>query len=144
MTTKASSCGCMVPTLSSSEKLNSIRISTLALFSSELESSTGGRATYITLEGWEPVISGAAKMILIVPKEGHEEAFPWAPNPAWSPCPLGRYKNRFYLPSLTSCSKWFYKILQSSVACSCSWWYWQWKLWLRLIGFAPILFGHLK
>ena len=123
VTTKASSCGYMVPTLSSSTKLNAGRISTLALFNSELESSVGSQATDITLEGWELVLPRAAKMTLIVPKGGLEEAFPWTLDPAWSPCPLGRYKNCFNLPSLTSCSRWFHKVLQSSVVCPHFWWY---------------------
>ena len=66
----------MVPTLSSSEKLNAGRTSTLALFGSGLESSIGGWATDITLEGHEPVLLEAAKMTLIVPKGGLEKAFP--------------------------------------------------------------------
>ena len=41
----------MVPILSSSKKLSAGRISTLAFFGSELESSIGSRATNITLEG---------------------------------------------------------------------------------------------
>ena len=52
----------MVPILSLSEKLNANRISILALFGLELESSAGSRATYITLEGWEPILLGAAKI----------------------------------------------------------------------------------
>ena len=128
MTTKASSYGYMVPTLSSSEKLIAGQFSSLAFFGSGFESSEGSRATNITLEGWEPVLPGAAKMTLMVPKGGLEEAFPWAPDPAWSPCPLGWYKNYFNLPSLTSCSRWFHKILQSLVVCPRSWWYWQWRM----------------
>ena len=50
----------MVPILSLSEKLNAGRISTLALFGSELESSAAIRATNITSEGREPVLSGVA------------------------------------------------------------------------------------
>ena len=66
----------MVPTLSSFEKLNAGRISTLALFGIELLSSAGNWATNITLEGCELVLPGAAKMTLIVPTKGLEEAFP--------------------------------------------------------------------
>ena len=75
MTTKASSYGYMVPTFSSSEKLSAGRTSTLALFGSGLESSMGGRAIDITMEGYELVLPEAAKMTLIVPKGGLEEAF---------------------------------------------------------------------
>ena len=64
----------MVPILPLSEKLNAGRISTLALFGSELESSTGSRATNITLEGWEPFLPGVEKMTLIMPNGGLEEA----------------------------------------------------------------------
>ena len=78
----------MVPTLSSSEKLNTGQISVLALFDLELGSSAGGRATDITLKGWEPVLPGAVKMTLIVPKSGLEEASLRGPNPNWLPCPL--------------------------------------------------------
>ena len=134
----------MVQILSSSKKLNTGRISTLTLFSSELESLAGSWATDITLEGWELVLPGAGKMILIVPKGSLKEAFPWALAFTWSPCLLGRYRNYCNIPSLTSCSIWFHRVLQSSVICPRSWWYWQWRLWLRLMGSPPILFGHLK
>ena len=83
-------------------------------------------------------------MTLMVPKRGLEEAFPWASDPTWSPCPLGLYKICFNLPSLTSYSKWFHKVLQSSVVCPRSLWYWQWRFWLRLIRSPHVLFGHLK
>ena len=66
----------MVPILFSSEKLNDGRISILAFFDSELESSVSSRAIDITLEGWELVLPEAVKMTLIVPKGGLEEAFP--------------------------------------------------------------------
>ena len=66
----------MVPTLSSFEKLNADRTSTLALFGSGLESLASGRATDITLEGYEPVLPRATKMTLIVPKRGLKEVFP--------------------------------------------------------------------
>ena len=83
-------------------------------------------------------------MTLIVPKWGLEEALPWAPDLAWFPYSLGRYKNCCNLPSLTSCFRWFHKILQSSVVCRRSWWYWEWRLWLHLMGPHPILFDHLN
>ena len=79
----------MVPILSSFEKLSANQISILALFGSELESLADNRVTDITLEGWEPVLSSVVKMTLIVPNGDLEEAFPWAPDLAWSPCPLG-------------------------------------------------------
>ena len=144
MTTKASSYGWMVPILSSSKKLNESWIYSLALFGLELVSSAGDLTTDITLEGWEPVLLGAAKMTLIVPNGGLGKAFPWAPVPCWSPCPLGRYRSCYSLPSLTSCSKWFHNVRQSSVVCPRSWWYKQWRLWLRLNESPHILFSHLK
>jgi len=82
-------------------------------------------------------------MTLIVPNRGLEEAFPYALDPTWSPCLLSRYKNCCNLPSLTSCSRWFHRVLQSSVVCPRSWWYWQWRLWLHLKRSPPILFDHL-
>ena len=66
----------MVPILSSFEELNTYQNSILALLGSRLESLAGDRAIDITLEGREPVLLGAAKMTLIVPKGGLEEAFP--------------------------------------------------------------------
>ena len=66
----------MVPILSLFEELNTCQNSILALFGSGLESFAGGRAIDITLEGREPVLLVAAKMTLIVPKGGLEEAFP--------------------------------------------------------------------
>ena len=65
----------MVTILSLSEKLSVGWISTLALFGSRLGSLASSRATDITLEGWESVLLGAAKMTLIVPNEGLEKAF---------------------------------------------------------------------
>ena len=64
----------MVLILSSSEKLNAGWIVTLALFSSEFESSVDSQATYIILEGQDPVLPGVAKMTFIVPTGGLEEA----------------------------------------------------------------------
>ena len=46
----------------------------MALLGSELLLSAGNRATDITLEGQEPVLPGAAKMTLIIPKGGLEES----------------------------------------------------------------------
>ena len=65
----------MVPTLSSSEKLNVSWILTLALFGSEFESSANSQATDIILEGQDPVLPRAAKMMFIVPKKGLEEVY---------------------------------------------------------------------
>ena len=73
VTTKASSWGWMVLTLSSSEKPRTNQISTLALFGSELLLSAGNRATDITLKGREPVLLGVTKITFIVPKGGLEE-----------------------------------------------------------------------
>ena len=64
----------MVPILSPFEKPRTDRISILALFGSELLLSAGNRATNITLEGQEPILLGAAKMTLIVPKGGLKES----------------------------------------------------------------------
>ena len=124
VTTKELLCRCMVLTLFSFEKLNVGRTSTLALFVLRLEFSAGGCAIDITPEGRELILLRVAKMALILPKGGLEEAFPWALNSIWSPYPLGRYKNYCNFPSLTSCSRWFHKVLQSSVVCPHSWWYW--------------------
>ena len=74
VTTKASSWGCIVPILSSFEKLSASWISILALFGSRLLSSTDSGATNITLEGQELVLLGVANMTLIVPRGGIEEA----------------------------------------------------------------------
>ena len=75
----------MVPILSSSEKLSADWISILALFGFELLSSGDSRATNITREGQELVLLGAAKMMLIVPREGLEEASLWGSKPVWFP-----------------------------------------------------------
>ena len=71
----------MVPTLSSSEKLNAGWILTLALFGSEFEFSTDSRVTNITLEGQDSILLGAAKMTFIMPKGGLEEASLWSSEP---------------------------------------------------------------
>ena len=76
VTTKASSYNWMVPILSLSKKLNDGQISILAFFGSELESSASSLATEITLKGWEPILPGTVKMILIVPNRGLEGVFP--------------------------------------------------------------------
>ena len=73
----------MVPILSSSEKLSANWISILALFSSGLLSLANSRAIDITLEGQEPVLLGAAKMTLIVPKGGLDEASLRGSEPVW-------------------------------------------------------------
>ena len=65
----------MVLTLSSSEKLNASRTSTLTLFDARLTSLASSRAINITLKGCEPVLPRATKMMLMVPKGGLEEAF---------------------------------------------------------------------
>ena len=144
VTTKALSCGWMVPILFSSKKLNGGRTSILALFGSEWKSSDDSLATDITLEGWEQILPSSAKMTLMVPSEGLEEVFPRTPDLDWSPCPWGQYINCCNFPFLTSCSRWFHSVLQSSVVYPLSWWYWQWRLWLCLKGSPLILFGHLK
>ena len=144
VTTKASSCGWMVPAISSFEKLNADRISTLSLFGPKLTSSAGSRATDIILEGHEPILPSAANMTLIVLIGGLEEAFPWVQDLDWSPCPFGRHKICCNLPSLTSYSKWFHSVWQSLVVCPLFWWYWQWRLWLHYNGSPLTLFGHLK
>ena len=117
VTTSASLHGYRVPTLSLSKKLNAGQTSILALFSSRLESSVSGGATNITLEGWELVLPGAARMTLIMPKGGLEDVSFWDLDPAWPLCLLGWCRNFFNFPSLTSCSRWFHKVLQSSVVC---------------------------
>ena len=74
VTTRTSSWGWMIPILSLSEKPSTCGASFLALFYSKLLSSVDSRAIDITLEGREPVLLGAAKMTLIVPRGGLEEA----------------------------------------------------------------------
>ena len=78
----------MVPILSSSEKLSVGQMFILALFGSRLLSSTNSRATNITLEGQESVFPRAAKMTLIVPKGGLEEAYLRGSEPVWLLWPL--------------------------------------------------------
>ena len=134
----------MVPILSSSEKPMASGISTLALFESWLMSLKDRWATDITLDSQDPVLPGAAKMTLIVPKKGLEGTSLRDLELAWLPWPLEWYRSCFNLPSRTSWSKWSHRLLQSSVVCSWSWWYWQWRLWLRFSGFPIILFGPLK
>ena len=73
----------MVPTLSSSEKLNTCGILTLAFFGSKFESSIDSRATDIVLEGQDLVLLRATKMTFIVPKGGLEEASLWGSEPVW-------------------------------------------------------------
>ena len=64
----------MVPSLSSSEKLNADWILILALFGSEFESLANSQAIDIILERQDPVLLRAANMTFIVPKGGLEEA----------------------------------------------------------------------
>ena len=75
----------MVPTLSSSEKLNVSWILTLTLFGSEFESSADSQVTDIILEGQDLVLLGAVKMTFIVPKRGLEEASLWGSELVWLP-----------------------------------------------------------
>ena len=55
-------------------------ISILALFGSKLESSIGSRITDITLNGEDPILPMVAKITLIVPRGGLEEASSKGPN----------------------------------------------------------------
>ena len=64
----------MVPSLSSSEKLNDDWILILALFGSKFESLANSQAIDIILERQDPVLLRAANMTFIVPKGGLEEA----------------------------------------------------------------------
>ena len=64
----------MVSILSLSKKLSAGWISILALFGSRLLSLANGRATNITLGGQELICPRPAKMTLIVPRGGLEEA----------------------------------------------------------------------
>ena len=73
--TRASSCGYMVPTLSSSKKLNAGRAFILALFGILLDSLAGSWVTDITLKGCKLILPGTAKRTSIVPYGGLEEAF---------------------------------------------------------------------
>ena len=83
VTTKASLWGCMVPILSSFEKLSAGWISTIALFGSRLLYSADSRVTDITLEGQESILPGVAKMTLIIPRGGLEEASFRGSEPVW-------------------------------------------------------------
>ena len=76
VTTKASSCGCMVPSLSSSKKPNTNGMPILTLLGIELKPSPGQQVTDIILEGQDPVLPGAANMMFIVPRGSLEEASP--------------------------------------------------------------------
>ena len=78
----------MIPILSSFEKLNAGGVSNLALFDPELAPLAGSQAMDITLEGQEPVLLGAAKMTLIIPKGGLEEAYLRGSEPVWLLWPL--------------------------------------------------------
>ena len=75
----------MVPILSSSEKPKTSWISILALFGSKLEFSTDRRATYIILEGMEPVLPRATNMTFIVPSEGLKESSLRGSKSIWPP-----------------------------------------------------------
>ena len=78
----------MVPTLFSFEKPRIGWVSILALFVSELESLAASRATDITLEGQEPVLPEATKMIFIIPNRGLEESSLRDSESVWPPWPL--------------------------------------------------------
>ena len=75
----------MVPTLSSSEKLNVDWTFILAFFGSGFKSSMKSQATDITLEGQDPALLEAANMTFIVPKGGLEEASFRGSEPIWLP-----------------------------------------------------------
>ena len=75
----------MVPTLSLSEKPRTGWISVIAFFGFELLPLADSQATDITLEGQEPVLPGVAKMTLIIPKGGLEEASLRGSEPVWLP-----------------------------------------------------------
>ena len=83
VTTKASSWGYMVPTLSSSEKPKTNRMSILALLDIELFFSAGDRDIDSTLEGQDLVLPEVAKITFIVPTGSLEEASPRISEPAW-------------------------------------------------------------
>ena len=78
----------MVPTLFSFEKPRIGWVSILAHFVSELESLASSRATDITLEGQEPVLPEATKMIFIIPNRGLEESSLRDSESVWPPWPL--------------------------------------------------------
>ena len=76
VTTKASLCGCMVHSLSSSEKPNTNGTFILTLFDIELEPSSEQQDTDIILEGQDPVLPRAANMTFMVSKGGLGAVFP--------------------------------------------------------------------
>ena len=76
VTTRVSSCGCMVPYFSASEKLNTRGTFVLILFDTELGSSSKYWDIDIILEWQDPVLLGAANMTFMVPRGGYDAAFP--------------------------------------------------------------------
>ena len=66
----------MVPSLSSSEKLNTNGTFILTLFGIKLELLFEQQDTDIILEGQDPVLPRAANMTFIVPRGGLRAAFP--------------------------------------------------------------------
>ena len=122
VTTKASSCGCMVPCLSTSEKLNTNGTFILALFGIKLESSSEQQDTDIILKEQDPILPEIANMTFMVPRGGLGAAFPWNAEFVWLPRPLEWCKRCFSFLSQTNYSKWSHKFLQSSVVCPWSWW----------------------
>ena len=91
-----------------------------------------------------------------MPKGGLEEVSLCDPEPAWPSYPLGWYRNYFNFPLLTSCSKWFHKVLLSSMVSSLllvlamkafvalcgvsSHLIWSFKVWLILDFFQDLMY----
>ena len=107
----------MVLILSLFEKSRTVWISILDFFGSELESLAGSRVTNITLDGQDLVLLGVAKMTLIVPRGSLEGASLRRSELVCSAQPLEWCNSYINFPSWTSCSKWSYKFLHSSVVC---------------------------
>ena len=124
VTTRVSSWGWKVPTLSSSEKPKVRSASDLTFLDSQTcPSSSGFEATDIT-PGHEPALRvGVAKITLIVPKDGRVAISLWYPTLVWLTCPKGWCMNCFNFLAFTTWSRWSLKALQSSTVCPLSWWY---------------------
>ena len=90
------------PILSSSENPKTRGRSNLALFGSRLVSSDGRRATNITLDGHDPVLPGAAKITLIVPRGGLGGISLSDQKVVCPPSPLVWCSNCFNFPSWAS------------------------------------------
>ena len=77
----------------------------LAFFGSRLVSLEGRQATDITLDGHDPVLPGAAKITLIVPRGGLEGVSLSDREVVYPPSPLEWCSSYFNFPSQASWSR---------------------------------------